>query len=343
MSSRVAVFSAKTYDRRYLEAAVEGDPASADGSDDRRVELVFYDAHLDPATASLAAGARAVCAFVNDDLSSETLTELGRLGVELVAMRCAGVNNVDIDAARTIGLRVSRVPDYSPYAVAEHTMGLVLSLNRKIPRANNRVRENNFALDGLLGFDLHGRTVGVVGTGKIGAAFVRICRGFGMEVLACDPQQSPECLAAGARYVGFDELIAASDIISLHCPLTESTHHLLDAAAVARMKPGVMLINTSRGALVDTRAVIDGLKSGTIAYLGLDVYEEESDLFFEDLSSKVIADDVFARLLTFPNVLVTGHQGFFTSDALTAIADTTVASIRAVLAGHDLPAAVMVA
>jgi D-lactate dehydrogenase len=236
---------------------------------------------------------------------------------------------VDLAAARRLGITVARVPAYSPDAVAEHTVAMILSLNRGIHRAHARVREGNFALEGLLGFDMKGRTVGVVGTGRIGVAVARIMLGFGCRVMAHDPAPDPACAAMGVSYVALEELLAASDVVTLHCPLTPGTRHMIDAAAVARMKRGVMLVNTSRGALVDTRAAIEGLKTGAIGRLGLDVYEEEGDLFFQDLSGQVIQDDVFARLLTFPNVLVTGHQAFFTEEALTAIAETTVANITA--------------
>lgn len=327
----VAVFSTKPYDSNALVSANQG-----------ALDLQFLSAELNPLTAKLAAGCRIVSPFVHDDLGAETLEQLAAVGVELVAMRCAGFNNVDVEAATRLGIKVVRVPEYSPYAVAEHCIGLILSLNRKIHRAHNRVRENNFALDGLLGFDLHGKTIGVVGTGKIGTALVRICAGFGMRILATDVQQSTDCVALGADYVDIDELTRRSDIITLHCPLNESTHHLIDTERIAMMSRGVMLINTSRGGLVDTPAVIAGLKSGMIGHLGLDVYEEEDSLFFEDLSETVITDDVFSRLLTFPNVLITGHQAFFTADALSAIAEMTIDSARRFLDGSPIDPAVSV-
>ncbi len=310
----VAVFSTQSYDRDFLGRANTGG----------RHVLRFLDARLDASTAAAAAGAQAVCAFVNDRLDEHALEALHGLGVRMVALRCAGFNNVDLRAAARLGIAVGRVPEYSPYAVAEHTAALVLTLNRKLHRAIARVREGNFALEGLLGFDLHGRTVGVVGTGRIGEAFLRIMAGFGCRLLAFDPQPSPSCVQLGARYVGMDELLASSDIVSLHCPLSPQTHHLIDAAALSRMKRGAMLVNTSRGAVVDTGALIAALKSGHLGSLGLDVYEEEADLFFRDLSSEVIRDDVFARLLTFPNVVITGHQAFFTEDAMAAIGRTTL-------------------
>jgi D-lactate dehydrogenase len=326
---RIAIYSTRPYDRRFLEEA------NAAG----RHELVFLEPRLDASTVATAAGAQVVCAFVNDQLNAEVLAQLQVLGVGLVVLRSAGFNHVDLQAAAQFGLAVGRVPEYSPHAVAEHTVALVLTLDRKIHRAWARVREGNFALEGLLGFDLHGRTVGVLGTGKIGRCLARIMLGFGCRVLACDPQPHPEALALGVQYVALPELLAESDILSLHCPLTPQTRHLIDAAALAQMKPGAMLINTSRGAVVDTRAVIKALKSGHLGSLGLDVYEEEADLFFRDLSSAAIADDVFARLLTFPNVVVTGHQAFFTEDALRAIAQTTLANVdRFVATGVPLHA-----
>lgn len=324
----LALFSTKPYDRRFFEGA-----NAAHGH-----ALQFLEPRLTPETAPLAAGFGGVCAFVNDVLSAPVLSALAGGGTKLIALRSAGFNHVDLNAAEALGLTVARVPAYSPYAVAEHALALILTLNRKTHRAFNRVREGNFALDGLLGFDLHGKTVGVVGTGKIGLLFARIMAGFGCEVLAYDPYPNAD---AGVTYVALDELLGRADIISLHCPLTPETYHLIGAAAVSQMKPGAMLINTSRGALVDTRVVIEGLKSGRIGALGLDVYEEEADLFFEDLSDRVIQDDVFTRLLTFPNVLITGHQGFFTAEALANIAETTLQNVTAFEAGsgdlHRVP------
>ena len=318
---KVTVFSTKPYDRTFLEAAnvAAGSPH----------ELCFLEPRLGAATASLAAGTSAVCAFVNDCLDRATLSRLAVLGVRIVALRSAGFNNVDLVAAAEAGIAVARVPAYSPHAVAEHSVALMLALNRKTHRAYARVREGNFGLEGLLGFDMPGRTVGIVGTGRIGLVLARILSGFGCRLVGSDPQPNPEFKALGGTYLPLPELLAGADIISLHGPLTPKTRHLIDADAVERMKRGVMLINTSRGAVVDTRALIVGLKSGKIGHLGLDVYEEEEALFFEDLSGQVIQDDVFARLLTFPNVLITAHQGFFTGDALGAIAETTVANLTA--------------
>ena len=284
---------------------------------------LFLDAHLSDATAALADGFPAVCVFVHDVVDRPALEVLAAQGVRLVALRAAGYNNVDLAAAAELGIAVCRVPAYSPYAVAEHAMALILSLDRRTHRAWNRVREGNFAIDGLLGFDLHGRTIGVVGTGRIGAVFCRIATGFGMRVLAHDPVESEEVRALGATYVPLDDLLAASDIIALFAPLTPGSYHLIGRDALRRTKRGVMLVNTSRGGLIDTEAVIDALKDGRIGQLGLDVYEEEDGLFFEDRSQSVIQDDVFARLLTFPNVLITAHQAFFTEEALRAIGATT--------------------
>ncbi len=317
---RVAVFSTRPYDRDALSRA---------NAAQQRHDFVFLEPRLDLSTAALAAGADAVCAFVNDHLDAAVLAALQAAGVRLLVLRCAGFNHVDLAAAARLSIEVGRVPEYSPHAVAEYTMALALTLNRKIHRAYARTREGNFELDGLLGFDLHGRTVGVVGTGKIGECFARIAAGFGCRLLAFDPRPNAAVQALGARYVTLAELLAGSDIVSLHCPLTPQTHHLIDAAALAGLKPGAMLINTSRGAVVDTPALIEALKAGTLGALGLDVYEEEGDLFFRDLSDEVIHDDTFARLLTLPNVVVTGHQAFFTEDALAAIAAVTLANLDA--------------
>jgi D-lactate dehydrogenase len=323
---KIAVFSTKPYDRRFL------DEVNAELGH----ELTFLEPRLTSDTAPLAEGFPAVCAFVNDELGRPVLEALRAGGTELVALRCAGFNNVDLEAAEELGIEVVRVPAYSPYAVAEHTLALILALNRRIHRAYNRVREGNFNLDGLLGFDLRGKTAGVVGTGRIGEAVIRILAGIGCDILAHDPYPSEACEALGARFVPIETLLRESDIITLHCPLTPETFHLIDEAAIAVMKPGVMLVNTSRGEIVHTRAVIEGLKSGQIGNLALDVYEEEGDLFFRDLSGRVLADDVFARLLTFPNVIITGHQAFFTREAMENIARTTLENVRDIeLHGHS--------
>lgn len=314
---KVAVFSTKSYDQRFLDAANAGN----------RHRLVYLEPRLTARTTALAQDAEAVCLFVNDKGEREVLEDLAGRGVRLIVLRCSGFNQVDLRAARDLGITVARVPAYSPHAVAEHTLALILTLNRNIHRAYNRVREGNFALNGLMGFDLHGKTAGIVGTGEIGKVVARILSGFGCTVLAHDPVPNSECEALGVRYVDRQTLFAHSDLVTLHCPLTPETHHLVDERCLARVKRGMMLINTSRGAVIDTLAVIRGLKDGTIGSLALDVYEEEADLFFEDLSDRVIADDVFARLLTFPNVVITGHQAFLTREALGNIAETTIANI----------------
>jgi D-lactate dehydrogenase len=324
---RTLMFNTKRYDRLSFE----------DGNRRFGHDIEYAEAKLDPRTADLAAGFSAVCVFVNDDGGAETVGRLADLGVRAIALRCAGYNNVDVEAARAAGIAVVRVPAYSPEAVAEHTLALVLALDRHIPRAYQRVRDGNFALDGLLGNGLHGATVGVVGTGRIGRLVARLFIAFGCEVLAHDPVVDADLVAASVRYVTRDEILRDSDIVALTCPLTTETFHLVNAAAISQMKPGVMIVNTGRGALVDTSAVIEGLKSGRIGSLALDVYEEESPLFFEDRSTQVIADDVFARLLTFPNVLLTAHQAFFTRPALRAIAETTLSNLDDLDAGRACP------
>jgi len=320
---RIAFFSTRDYDRHYFD---EVNPSFGH-------ELIYYSHRLTPPVALQPLSVDAVCVFVNDNLGREALSALHQQGINLVILRCAGFNNVDLAAAEQLGMTVVRVPAYSPYAVAEHTVGLMLSLNRKIHRAYNRVREGNFSLQGLLGFDMYGRTVGVIGTGRIGALVVKIMVGMGCHVLAHDIQQDKQCVELGAQYVSLQELYQHSDIITLHCPLTCDTHHMIDAAALEQMKPGVMLINTSRGAVIDATVLVSGLKSGKIGYLGLDVYEQEGDLFFQDLSDQIITDDVFERLVTFPNVLITGHQGYFTQDALRNIANTSLKSATAIEQG----------
>lgn len=309
---RIVFTSCRRYER---ESFLRANAAGA-------FELDFHDCRLDSATASLAAGAQAVCLFVNDDGSAPVLEALARGGTRLVLLRSAGFNHVDVAAAARLGLALGYVPAYSPHAVAEHAFALLLTLNRKTHRAYARVRELNFSLDGLVGFDLHGRTVGVVGTGRIGTVFAKIAHGFGMHVLAADPVS--RTAGAFARYVDINTLLAESDVVSLHCPLTPQTRHVIDATALACMKPDAVLLNTGRGALVDTPALIDALKARRLRAVGLDVYEEEAGVFFQDLSDRGIDDDQLARLLTFPNVLVTSHQGFLTREALDAIAATTL-------------------
>ncbi|MGC9503271.1 2-hydroxyacid dehydrogenase [Baaleninema sp.] len=319
---KVAVFSTEPYDRQFLDAANPSIPG------DR--ELVYFDTRLEPKTACLAADFPAVCVFVNDDVGAETLNILSEGKTRLVALRSTGYNNVDLETAVDLGIKVVRVTDYSPYAVAEHVVGLIQSLNRKIHRAYNRVRDDNFSLNGLLGFDLHDRTVGIIGTGRIGRIFAQIMHGFGCHLLGYDPYPHPEFEALeNARYVEFSEVLSQSDIISLHCPLTEDNYHLINSDAIAQFKPGTMLINTSRGQLIDTKAAIAGIKSGQIGYLGIDVYEQEETIFFRDLSDTIIQDDTFQLLQSFSNVLITSHQGFFTREALTDISRTTIESIAA--------------
>ncbi|MBW3637694.1 MAG: 2-hydroxyacid dehydrogenase [Armatimonadetes bacterium] len=318
---KIAVFSTKPYDQRFLEAA----NAQVGGG---KHQFSFFEPRLGAQTANLAQNHDAVCAFVNDVLDRETLQILSASGTNFVAMRCAGFDKVDLRAARELNIGVARVPAYSPYAVAEHAVALLLALNRKIPRANSRVREGNFALEGLLGFDLHGKTVGVVGTGKIGLCFVKIMLGFGCRVVCYDPFPSPALDELDVELIGLNELLAQSDIVSLHCPLSPDTHHLISNQTLGAMKRGAFLINTSRGGLIDTRAAIDALKSGQLGALGIDVYEDEANLFFEDRSQEILTDDVFGRLLSFQNVLVTGHQAFFTREALENIATTTLRNLN---------------
>lgn len=318
---RLAMFSAQPYDRRFFE---EARPAA--------VAIDYLDTALDTGTAVLAQGCDAVCVFVNDILDAAVLERLHALGVRAILLRCAGFNNVDLAALARLGMFAARVPAYSPEAVAEHALAMILTLNRHTHRAFNRVREGNFALDGLLGFTLHGKTAGIVGTGKIGLATARILRGFGCRVLGHDPFPSAAFEELGSM-VPLDDLLAQSDIVSLHCPLTEATRHLVGHATLGRMKEGAMLVNTSRGALVDTAAVIEALKSRRLGALAIDVYEQESALFFRDHSSEIIADDVFGRLTSFPNVLVTGHQGFFTIEALREIAAITYGNLACWQAG----------
>lgn len=313
-----AFYDTKSYDREYLAAA----PAVG------TLQPVFHDFRLSTETVATAAGARAVCVFVNDRVDRPCLEQLTALGVRHVALRCAGFNNVDLPAAQALGLAVTRVPAYSPFAVAEHTVALLLTLNRKLHRAYNRVREHNFSLNGLVGFDLHGKTAGIVGTGKIGRITAQILSGFGCRVVACDAYPAVEwATAADVTYLSLPELLATSDIVSLHLPLTPESRHLLNAGRLALMKPGAYLINTSRGKLIDTRALIAHLKSGRLGGVALDVYEEEEGIFFEDLSGTVLQDDDLSRLLTFPNVLVTSHQAFLTAEALAEIMRVTTENV----------------
>lgn len=315
---KVAVFNAKQYDKDFFsEANVQ-----------TKHELVFFESRLSEQTVRLAEGFEAVCVFTNDIVNAAVIQSLSKLKIRLIALRCAGYNNIDLEATEKMDIAVVRVPAYSPYAVAEHALALVMALNRKTHRAYNRVREGNFSLEGLMGYDLHGRTVGIVGTGKIGLCVAQIFKGIGCHLLAYDPHPPEEGIAIGIEFVDFKTLLNQSDIITLHCPLNEKNIHLINESALLDMKDGVMLINTGRGGLLDTRAAIDALKSGKIGALGLDVYEEEMDLFFQDRSETIIQDDIFSRLLTFPNVIVTGHQAFFTQEAMSNIAKVTLDNIR---------------
>jgi D-lactate dehydrogenase len=324
--STIAVFDAKPYDIAYLKPAATP-----------KHSLVFHEFRLMPDTAALAKGADAVCIFVNDLADRACLRLLREAGVRHVALRCAGFNNVDLAAAKELGLTVSRVPAYSPHAVAEHTIALLLTLNRKIHRAHNRVRELNFSLNGLVGFDLYGKTAGILGTGKIGRITAQILRGFGVRVLAYDVFRDEAWAAAnGVTYTSMEEILPLADIISLHTPLTPETHHLINAKSLAQTKPGVFLVNTSRGKLIDTPALIHALKAQKLGGVALDVYEEEAGVFYEDLSGQMLADDELSRLLTFPNVLITSHQAFMTQEALTQIAQVTVTNITRLAAGEAL-------
>ncbi len=323
---RVALFSAKKYERKLLDELNAG----------HRHELVYFDTLLEPETVSLAAGFPAVSVFTNDNVDGGVLKRLAAGGTKLVATRSTGFNQIDLCAAKQLGVKVVRVTDYSPNSVAEFGVGLLLALNRKICRAYNRTREGNFELDGLMGFDFVGRTVGVMGTGKIGTTFARIMAGFGCTVIGYDVGRSPRFEELGGQYVDVATLQGEADIISLHCPLTPQTHHIVDARFLAGTKKGSLLVNTSRGGLIDTEAGIEALKSGQLGGLAIDVYEQEASLFFRDLSNTVIPDDVIQRLVSFPNVILTGHQAFFTREAVGTILDTTLASISDFAAGRPL-------
>ena len=314
---KITFFSTKPYDREFFDKV----------NQNFNFELEYFETHLGPHILNVIDHSDAVCAFVNDTLNAEVLESLSKKGVKYIALRCAGFNNVDLEAAKRLGIRVCRVPAYSPEAVAEHAMAMILTLNRKTHKAYNRVREQNFSLNGLMGFNLYQKTIGVIGTGNIGAAFAKIAKGFGAKILAYDIIENQELQDLGVEYVSQEKLLAESDIISLHCPLMEATHHLINKDSISKMKENVMLINTSRGGLIDTKAVIDGLKSKHIGYLGIDVYEQEEKLFFRDLSHTIIEDDTIQRLMSFPNVLVTAHQAFFTEEALHQIATSTLSSL----------------
>lgn len=322
---KVLVYSTRSYDKEFLEAANQN-----------KYELHFTEAQLEESTAVLASGYLAVCCFVDDVLDSKVLRQLSNVGIWLVLLRATGFNNVDLQAAEELGMIIMRVSRYSLYAVAEFAVAMMLDLDRKIHRAYTRVREGNFLLHGLIGFELHGKTVGIIGTGKIGSVLARILlQGFDCSILAYDAAENPECTRLGVHYVPLKELLNKADIISLHLPLTLETHYLINSDNLSQMKPGAMLINTSHGALVDTHALIKALEKGQVGSVGLDVYEEESHVFFQNLSDEIIPDDMITRLLTFPNVLITGHQAFFTREALLIIAETTIKNISDFAAGRE--------
>ncbi|MES2520325.1 MAG: 2-hydroxyacid dehydrogenase [Bacteroidota bacterium] len=322
---KIAVFSTKPYDREYLDKF----------NTDRNHQLTYFDATLNTDSTNLTIGFEAVCVFVNDKIDKKTIGNLSQNGVKVIALRCAGFNNVDIEAANAKNIKVVRVPAYSPHSIAEHAVALILTLNRKTHKAYNRVREGNFSLERLTGFNLYQKTVGVVGTGKIGAAFCEIMQGFGCKVIAYDIIESDYLKTKGIQYTNFEEILETSDIISLHCPLTPETHYLFNQDTFSKMKYGAMLINTSRGGLIDTSEAIEVLKTGKLGYLGIDVYEQEGNLFFKDLSESIIPDDLLLRLMTFHNVLITAHQGFFTKEALEQIATTTLNNLSDF--EHNLP------
>ena len=318
---KIAFFSSKPYDKTFFEAE----------NKNYGFELNFYETHLGPHIVNAIEDEQAVCVFVNDKVNRQVIEILAKKGVKIIALRCAGFNNVDLDAAKEFGIKVCRVPAYSPEAVAEHTMAMLLTLNRKTHKAYNRVREQNFALNGLLGFNLFQKTIGIVGTGKIGKAFINIAKGFGCKIIAYDLYPDQELMNNGVEYVELDKLFKTSDIISLHCPLTPENHYMINQETIAMMKDGVTIINTSRGGLINTHEAIEALKNHKIGYLGIDVYEQEEKLFFKDLSAEIIQDDMIQRLMSFPNVLVTAHQAFFTQEALEQISEITMRSILEIL------------
>jgi D-lactate dehydrogenase len=325
-SQKISFFSTQPYDKDFFEKynATFG------------FELEFLDVQLNARTVSLIENTAVVCVFVNDVVDAEVIQKLAANGVEIIALRCAGFNNVDLEAAKKAGIRVCRVPSYSPEAVAEHAMAMILTLNRKTHKAYNRVREQNFSLKGLLGFDLHGKTVGVIGTGNIGKAFAKIVLGFGCKVLAFDINKDEEMERLGVHYEALETIFKVADVISLHCPLNDSTKHMINKSSLSKMKDNIMLINTSRGALINTLDSIEALKSGKVGYLGIDVYEQEEKLFFKDLSEDIIQDDDIQRLTSFPNVLLTAHQAFFTNEALTQIANTTFQNVFELITTKDI-------
>ena len=321
---KISFFDTKPYDKEFFDEELKKHAG---------YKMIYHEEKLNAKTAVLAKGSDAVVAFVNDDLSADTLRKLKKRNISCVAMRCAGYNNVDINYAKEHDMRVVRVPAYSPYAVAEHAMGMLLTLNRKLYRAYNRIREYNFSLNGLTGFDLHGKTVGVIGTGKIGRVFMDICKGFGMNVIAYDPFPIAN---SDIHYVSLDELFEQAHIISLHCPLTKDSTHMINDETIKKMRDGVVILNTSRGALINSEALVEGLKDGKILSAALDVYEEEADIFYEDNSNTIIQDDILARLISMPNVLITSHQAFLTEEALGNIAETTMKNLDQFFTGAVL-------
>lgn len=326
LKSKIAFFSTQPYDKTFFNKY----------NSDFGFELNFFETQLNPQTVILIENAKIVCVFVNDIVNEAVIKQLAEKKVRIIALRCAGFNNVDLEAAKKMGIRVCRVPAYSPEAVAEHAMAMILTLNRKTHKAYNRVREQNFSLNGLLGFDLYGKTVGIIGTGNIGKAFAKIVKGFGCKVLAFDIVSDAEMENDGVTFTSLETIFKESDVISLHCPLNEKTKHIINKKSIASMKERVMIINTSRGGLIETTSVIEGLKEGKIGYLGIDVYEQEEKLFFRDLSEDIIQDDTIQRLMSFPNVLVTAHQAFFTNEALTQIALVTLGNINSLLTKKDI-------
>lgn len=323
---RIAFFSTNSYDQESFDQLLP----------EHKHKFTYFEAKLDYHTTSLAEGFDAICTFVNDDLDERILSRLSSLGIKKIVLRCAGYNQVDLEAAKQMNFTICRVPAYSPEAVAEHAFALILTLSRKTHKAYNRVREANFSLSGLTGFNLYGKTIGVIGTGAIGKAFCKIALGFGCKVLAFDPSQQDDLKSLGIKYVSLEELFKLSQIISLHCPLTPDTHHLIDKEALKTMNNGVMLINTSRGALIQTKDVIDALEKKKVGYLGIDVYEQEEDLFFQNRSEEILKDEQISRLMTFPNVLITGHQAFLTKEALAEISRVTLLNLDQMEQGESL-------
>jgi D-lactate dehydrogenase len=326
LASRITFFSTQAYDKVFFEKY----------NTDFGYSLEFFETQLNVQTVKLIQDTDVVCVFVNDVVNATVITELAAKKVKIIALRCAGFNNVDLEAAKNCGIKVCRVPAYSPEAVAEHAMAMILTLNRKTHKAYNRVREQNFSLNGLLGFDLHGKTIGIIGTGNIGKAFAKIVKGFGCKVMAYDIVTDAEMEKDGVIFASLETIFKESDVISLHCPLNELTKHIINEKSIASMKDHVMIINTSRGGLIETASVIEGLKESKIGYLGIDVYEQEEKLFFRDLSADIIQDDAIQRLMSFPNVLVTAHQAFFTNEALTQIALVTLGNIRVLLENKEV-------